>query len=245
MRRQLPLPVTGVSNCAPAPGVSMMISSITEVVQPWDPAPFLDIELRRKMGVRHCSSAHECTDFFGWPEFWRLIDEFDESQDRITVNRHRIPHELFQTNGATDRTKIDGLIQRGASIVQPAAQGRSKRLAAIVNDFQTITARPMRVGVIASMGQSGALRMHSDPIDYLIWQMDGSKHWTVHDRDAAEMDDAGSAPAPVFDQELKQGELLFVPAGFPHICNTTSEKSLHLGFGFARQHYDPWGTEHA
>lgn len=223
----------------------MMISSITEIVQPWDPAPFLDGELRRQMGVRHCVSTHDCTDFFGWPEFWRLIDQFDEGQDRITVNRHRVPHELFQTDDKIDRAKIDGLIRRGASIVQPAAQGRNERLATIVREFQARTGQPMRVGVIASMGQSGALRIHSDPVDYLIWQIDGSKHWTIYNSDAAECGDTAPAPVPVFDQELCQGELLFVPAGYPHICQTTSDRSLHLGFGFARPHYDPWGASHA
>lgn len=222
-----------------------MISSISEVVQPWDPAPFLDGELRAEMGVRHGVSDRDGTDFFGWPEFWRLIDQFDEGQDRITINRHRIPRELFRTKDRIDRAKIDGLIARGASVVQPAAQGRSKRLAEVVHDFQNKTAQPMRIGVIASMGQSGALRIHSDPIGYLIWQMDGSKHWTIYERETADADRNDPAAVPIFDQELKQGELLYVPAGYPHICNTTSARSLHLGFGFARPHYDPWGTDHA
>jgi len=90
----------------------------------------------------------------------------------------------------------------------------------------------------ATTGSGGALDLHYDDTDGVILQVEGRKNWVIEREPVINPvvglpalrggDDAGI----VLDIELEPGDLLFVPAGYRHRCESRSARSLHLGFAF-------------
>jgi ribosomal protein L16 Arg81 hydroxylase len=83
-------------------------------------------------------------------------------------------------------------------------------------------------------GTGGAFAPHYDPQDLVILQLEGSKRWLIHGPPVAFP--VGGMPAqtppgnaPLFDETLRPGDLLFMPAGYWHHCENGPGRSLHIG----------------
>ena len=67
---------------------------------------------------------------------------------------------------------------------------------------------------------------HVDSHDVFVVQVFGTKHWLVHDSNAAE-----GTGQPVIERDLTVGDCLYIPKGFPHSATTGSAASGHLTIG--------------
>ena len=220
-----------------------MINSITEIIGTLPPEQLLEKGLRKQLAVLHGSCANWDENAFSWSRFLEVLDGIvDPDEIRLYLDREKVPSHFIATNEKTDCAKIGRFLNRGASIVITHGQRFDENLAAIAHDFKDRTGYPMRVSIIASTGSSGAYVKHSDRIDLLVLQTDGTKSWNIfkHEGSSEEGETSAATQAterPIFDKDVRCGEYLFLPTGYPHICETPGERSLHLAFGFARDDY--------
>ena len=218
------------------------MTTFTDLIAPFTLDELASDDARRAIGLRHGKSNADASALFDWSQFIGISATlYDPDNLRVSINRKPVPTQFYHSDGAIDREKLDKLVERGASIIQPDAHRYHAALGAAVRDFTERTASPLRIGAIGSSGQAGALALHADKIDLLILQVEGAKHWRIFDPVFdPEVDDA--PPLPIFDDMLECGQYLFVPKGFAHECDNAGERSLHLGIGFAKPRYDPWGN---
>jgi hypothetical protein len=213
------------------------ISNLAELVAPLSGEPFLESQRRAAQGLLHGASANWSPDFFDWDRFLVLATgPLPPDKLRVQYDRNRIDPGLYRNGAEVDRSKLDRLLARGASMIATEIHPFVPVFAAIAADFHRRTGSHLRTGAIASTGTAGALPCHCDRIDGFILQVDGSKAWRVYPPDP---ECPQSDAVPVLEVELAPGDYLFVPAGYWHECDTTAERSLHLGFAFARPDYRP------
>lgn len=79
--------------------------------------------------------------------------------------------------------------------------------------------------------------LHCDQHDVFVLQIEGAKRWTVYQpterfpTEAGLIDARSLKETPVIDATVEAGDLLYIPAGFPHQGATSERFSLHLTFG--------------
>lgn len=89
-----------------------------------------------------------------------------------------------------------------------------------------------------------AFDVHYDLADVFLLQLGGSKTWHVYEPVAEapsparpeHRDCASLVGEPKWVFEVRAGDLLYMPYGFPHQGLTTDESSLHITFGVKRLH---------
>ncbi|TKR70129.1 hypothetical protein L596_022189 [Steinernema carpocapsae] len=93
---------------------------------------------------------------------------------------------------------------------------------------------------------SAGFAPHWDEIDAFILQLEGSKRWKVYAPEGKEdslpressgnfTDEDMKHRKPVFDDVIREGDLLYVPRGFIHQALTTKEHSLHITISVCRR----------
>jgi quercetin dioxygenase-like cupin family protein len=70
---------------------------------------------------------------------------------------------------------------------------------------------------------SQGFAVHRDDHDVFVLQLEGSKKWTVYDE--ADEDLA------LIEDEIQEGDALYIPRGFPHAAKTATATSAHLTVG--------------
>jgi ribosomal protein L16 Arg81 hydroxylase len=89
-------------------------------------------------------------------------------------------------------------------------------------------------GAIVTTGRVGALQTHYDFRDLIILQVEGSKRWRIYGPRVVRpartsyVNEPPQTP-PLLDTLLQAGDMLFMPAGFWHVCDNGPDRSLHLG----------------
>jgi ribosomal protein L16 Arg81 hydroxylase len=79
-------------------------------------------------------------------------------------------------------------------------------------------------------GQRGqGFAIHQDDHDVFVLQTCGTKRWMVYDRPAGPL--AGAQPAVLHEIELKTGDALYLPIGYPHAAETADDYSIHVSVG--------------
>jgi hypothetical protein len=89
-----------------------------------------------------------------------------------------------------------------------------------------------------------AFDVHFDLVDVFMLQLGGSKRWSVYEPvtdtpSPARLEDSNCADMvgnPKWVFEVRAGDLLYIPYGFPHQGLTSDESSLHITFGVKRLH---------
>lgn len=67
---------------------------------------------------------------------------------------------------------------------------------------------------------------HCDDHDVLVLQTYGAKRWQVYEK-AADAS-AGGEPKLLHDIELRRGDVIYIPQGFPHAAATSNDFSIHI-----------------
>jgi ribosomal protein L16 Arg81 hydroxylase len=117
-------------------------------------------------------------------------------------------------------------VEKKLSPMSPLFQNLERELGAVVSGI-----------FFASLGAVGqAYSAHCDEDDNYALQLHGSKRWRVWKPEPNwlpgakmfRMEEVESLGKPVLDVVVEDGDLLYVPRGWPHCVLTTHEPSLHL-----------------
>ncbi|KAJ8613347.1 hypothetical protein CTAYLR_002242 [Chrysophaeum taylorii] len=143
---------------------------------------------------------------------------------------------------------IDECLGTHSTVVLNSADARCPRLAALSLAALDAFGLPACLNLYATgAGTRVSAPPHVDKQRVLVLQTEGAKHWRVFappdprakpasDPLARGKGDDFIAPTeleepPLVDVVLRPGDVLYVPAGFPHTTATTLEPSLHLTLG--------------
>lgn len=138
----------------------------------------------------------------------------------------------------TQKAFIDRSFMQGATIKVEDFETRHPLMASICRTFEAeFGGDTYAMTFLTPPGRQG-FGIHFDPVSSFIVQLSGEKHWKVYPEwvpfptKTMNRPLAGLAMSdPVLDITLKPGDLLYIPAGYPHEAVCTDQHSLHMTIG--------------
>jgi ribosomal protein L16 Arg81 hydroxylase len=214
------------------------ITSLEELVAPLAEGEFVTLLRQRKLTFLRGTDADRYSTLLNWEALKRIIESGDYSLEDICVTKERatVPSIFYLTNGKLDPVKLELLLARGASLIVTNLQKNVPPIASLCDNIKLRLPERILVGMIMTTGTGGALDLHYDSDDLIILQIEGTKRWQIYNPTVAypvkELPKKLPAKsAPIFDEFLQPGDLLFVPSGNWHQCENGPGRSLHLGIG--------------
>jgi ribosomal protein L16 Arg81 hydroxylase len=137
---------------------------------------------------------------------------------------------------------------RGATIVLQALHRQSGPVARLCRDLELALTHPVQANAYVTPPSSRGFAVHHDTHDVFVVQTHGGKAWRVY-RPLVELagpeqawSDALGDPGPaVLEAELRPGDVLYIPRGFPHDAEARREISIHVTVGItATTWVDVW-----
>lgn len=137
-----------------------------------------------------------------------------------------------------DVPKLVAFLNHGFSLSITGIDRYAPHLDALCRNIALALREQIKIGAIVTTGPGGAFKLHYDPEDLVILQVEGRKRWKIFGPPVINpLVGAPQPPAPpedrvLFDEVLEPGDFLFLPAGNWHRCENTGPLSFHLGIFF-------------
>jgi ribosomal protein L16 Arg81 hydroxylase len=215
-----------------------MDQAIADLIAPLDVAAFVELAHGPTPVVVRGGAARQ-RPLPSWDAFLAAVEHGDvpASVVRLFKNRQQVPDLLYRNSGGL----IDGAVRRvmasGSSLTVSRAEACLPAVGELCARLGAWLRDRVSVALVATTGAGGALPPHFDRCDVLVVQIEGAKRWQIEDgpavlhpaldRDVAEVRRGDIA----FDETLGEGDLLFLPGGFRHVCENRSSHSFHAVIG--------------
>lgn len=179
----------------------------------------------------------------GWRVLNRLLEEypFDSTRLRVMRNGKRLSDALYLTRAKSlDAGALSSLLDQGATLVIDFIDDILPNMGRFADAVADALPARAWINLYASWGTESGLKLHSDTHDVFVLQMAGDKKWTIHRPtriNPLEGDKFDALPAgaePAWSGVLGDGDVLYIPRGWPHIAAPTGRPSLHLTIGLAQ-----------
>jgi ribosomal protein L16 Arg81 hydroxylase len=215
--------------------VGPVISNLQELIAPFTEAEFFEMLRARLLVFRRGSDEKRFDALLDWDTF-RSVIENDVPTDKLRVTRDGkpvLPH-FYLEGGKVNAKNLARLLDHGASVIVVPFDPYVPKLDALCSNVRARVSEKTHAGVVATTGPGCALRLHYDAPDIIILQIAGSKRWKIYDCPVVcpvggMREQAPPQNGPVFDDILRPGDFLFLPAGHWHHCENGPDRSLHLG----------------
>ena len=223
-------------------------STLEELVAPLTEAGFLSLLRERKLTLLRGTDRERYTSLLGWEALQRLIERGEHPRGlgdfRLAKESMTVPPDRWLTKNKVDNTnkvdtrKVEEYLGQGFSLIVTPIEHYVPPLAALCDDIKSRLSEQIKVGVIVTTGTAGAFKLHYDPEDLIILQVEGTKRWKIYgpavSNPVAGMPLQTPPPevAPIFDEVLQPGDFLLVPGGNWHHCQNGPDRSVHLGIFF-------------
>jgi ribosomal protein L16 Arg81 hydroxylase len=217
--------------------------TLADLVSPLTESEFLGLLRRRELAYRPGANGDRYAPLLGWPALRRIIEADNYSSKRsddirVTKESVMVPAERWMTKGKVDAAKLEEFLAKGFSIVVVHLDEHVPALAAVCEEIRSRTLEGSFVGAVVTSGTgAGAFKVHYDPEDLVILQVEGTKRWQIFGppvSNPVRQMPKQSPPEtePIFDEVIEPGDLLFVPGGNWHHCESGLSTSVHLGIFF-------------
>jgi len=210
--------------------------SFCDLIAPLTPADISALWSNRKLTFRRAVEPIRAPALLDWNTLRNSIETgvIPLEKCRITFGRRDVPPPLYSDDGRPNAAKVTQLAEQGASLIIKPLDAYLPAVKLVCQDARRQGIRVGRAGAIVTTGIGGALGLHFDPKDIIVLQLEGSKRWRVYGRPAADPGKWNAKQSPpdetaVFDDVLRPGDFLFMPAGYWHQCDNGPGRSLHIG----------------
>jgi ribosomal protein L16 Arg81 hydroxylase len=211
-------------------------------------AEFLLLLRERKLTFVREANRDGYADLLSWAALKHMIECGQHPRGivdfRVVKESVTIPPDRWLTKNKVDGTnkvdivKIEEFLAQGFSLVITPIEKHVPMLETLCENLRSRLPERIKVGLIVTTGTGGAFKLHYDPEDLIILQLEGTKRWQIFgpavSNPIIDMPRKPPPPegAPIFDEVLQPGDFLFVPAGIWHHCQSGPDRSLHLGVFF-------------
>jgi hypothetical protein len=216
--------------------VNEVPASLAQVLAPLPVDDFLELLRRRELTYRPGANSDRFAPVASWAALRRMIEADPGLRQNIRVSREAetiLPSE-WTTDDRVDLAKLDALVAGGYSVIMSHFEAHLPPLTTICQEIRTRTREGAIGGAIVTHGAGvGALSIHYDPEDIIVLQVEGTKRWQIFGPPVPSPlrgmpKQVPPASAPIFDEVLTPGDLLFLPAGYWHHCESGLSTSVHL-----------------
>jgi ribosomal protein L16 Arg81 hydroxylase len=201
-------------------------------------APLADAELLRHFRERtvafvRTSEPHRFETLLDWDELNHLIDSGLYPVEELRVRDSMpIPTSFYINKGRLDPRAFSSLMDRGAGLIFNRLDQYLPRLCKLCQQLAEQTGEQVTAEAVVMSENDGA-RQRVNTEDIFVLQIAGSKRWKLRSPPIVNPLDDMSVPlasqsAPFFDEELRAGDFLFVPAEYWRQCENGPERSLHV-----------------
>jgi len=139
-----------------------------------------------------------------------------------------------------DSGRLVALLAGGATLILQGVEDLAPKVRALSESFRDALRARTHVNLYASWRTENGFDLHWDPHEVMVLQLHGRKRWQIFAPTQDSPLDTGGPPkptgAPIWDDVLNAGDILYLPRGWWHVAHPVNEPSLHLTFGIAPMH---------
>jgi hypothetical protein len=167
---------------------------------------------------------------------------------RIIDEGRAVPFDRAALDGATvDVSAVEALLARyrqGATLAFNGLERAFPPLRSLCASLGRQVSARFGVNAYLTPPSAQGFGTHCDTHDVFVLQIEGVKHWSVFDAEVRlplreTPRSVGGSHEPLLDRDLRPGDLLYIPRGFPHHAVSDKATSLHLTIG---AHPPTWAT---
>jgi ribosomal protein L16 Arg81 hydroxylase len=135
---------------------------------------------------------------------------------------------LFDPDTYDVQALYNGLTS-GYTVVLNAIHSRWPAARRLVTDLEDRLMAVVQTNVYFTGPNAQGFAIHQDEHDVFVLQTHGAKCWKIYDKPAPGQ--ALADAALLYDVELGEGDMLYMPKGFPHAASTSGAYSIHVTVG--------------
>lgn len=223
-------------------------STLAELVAPLSEESFMTLLRERKLTLLRHAGADRYDSLMNWK---LLVEMIEHGQHPPSLAEFRLiqegqippPDRWLKKKPSGEGNMVDvprfmAFMDHGFSLSVTRIDDYAPHLKKLSDSIRSTLREQIKVGVIVTTGEGGAFRLHYDPEDLIILQVEGRKRWKIFGPPVVNPIVGMTPPPPppedtlLFDEVLDPGDFLFLPAGNWHRCENASSRSLHLGIFF-------------
>jgi ribosomal protein L16 Arg81 hydroxylase len=221
-----------------------MISTLQDLIAPLTKAEFLAHLRERTVAFVQTSQPQRFETLLDWDELNFLVESGLYPIEELRVRASMpIPTSSYIFEGQVDPAAFSSLMDRGAGLIFNRLDKYLPRLCRLCHQIAEQTGEQVTADAILTSGMDGA-RPCVNTEDICVLQIAGSNRWELCGPSiVSPLEDMSVPPAPqsapFFDEILRVGDFLFVPAGCSHRCGYGPGRSLHVCIVLE----PPWGRD--
>jgi ribosomal protein L16 Arg81 hydroxylase len=215
----------------------IMISTLHDLVAPLTEAKFLAHLRERTVAFIPTSGPHRFQTLLDWDELNHLVESAHYPIERLSVLRDSFSVTSFYLKeGRADPAALSSLLDQGGTIIFSRLDQFLPRLWRLCHQIAEQIGEQVTAEAIVASG-SNTLPQNYYNNDICVLQMAGSKRWQLWDPPVVNpvkgmTDQPAPQSSPFFDETLRAGDFLFLPAGYWHRCENGPGRSLHVCIAF-------------
>jgi ribosomal protein L16 Arg81 hydroxylase len=210
-----------------------MVSTLQHLIAPLTEAEFLTLFFERTVAFVRTSEPRRFETLLDWDELNYLVASGLYPAEELRLHASMpIPTSFYVDQGRLDGAALASLLERGGQLIFNRLDRYVPRLFRLCHQIAERTGERVTADAIVMSGMEGA-RSHVNTDDACVLQIAGSNRWELRSPSTVNPpeDESVGPPAPSapsFDEILRVGDFLFVPAGCSHRCECGVGRSLHV-----------------
>ena len=161
---------------------------------------------------------------------------------RISPERYLLYHADSRKNGAPiprlDSAGLTRELRDGATLVLDNVDELHRPVRRLAESLERVFRVRVQVNSYAGWRLSHGFDLHWDDHDVFILQIAGRKHWKIYGMTrpfplARDVEPAEHPNDVLWEGQLEDGDLLYIPRGWWHVATPLNEPTLHLTVGIS------------
>jgi cupin superfamily protein len=210
-----------------------MISTLQDLIAPLTEAEFLTHFREQTVAFVQTSEPQRYETLLDWDQLNYLVESGLYPIEELRVRASMpIPMSSYIEQGRVNPAAFSSLMDRGAGLIFIRLDKYVPRLCRLCHQIAEQTGERVTAEAIVTSGMNGA-HPHVNMEDICVLQIAGSNRWELCAPSIVNpLEDMSISPAPqsapFFDEVLRVGDFLFVPAGSSYRCEFGPGRSLHV-----------------